>query len=137
MLGIMALEGFEQVDRMEFEFAGRGGDLGVEVGVLVVFPTVEGGLGEDGHDDRDFSFGGGVANAAEGAQHAAPFVAAVGVQIAKFVAAPVIDDQALVPDPAEGAQGEGMPWYPSVRLFRQTVAGDWRPVLERMRAALD
>lgn len=28
------------------------------------------------------------------------------------------------------------PWYPNVRLFRQTVAGDWTDVLERIRQGL-
>jgi tetratricopeptide (TPR) repeat protein len=28
------------------------------------------------------------------------------------------------------AAGERMPWYPSARLYRQSRAGDWRPVLD-------
>ena len=28
------------------------------------------------------------------------------------------------------------PWYPTMRLFRQAVAGDWRPVLARVAAGL-
>jgi len=31
---------------------------------------------------------------------------------------------------------EDSPWYPSMRLFRQTEAGDWIPVVERMTAEL-
>jgi len=45
----------------------------------------------------------------------------------------------MVPSVAEwryGAQGESMPWYPSVRLFRQPLAGDWQPVLDRVSAGL-
>ena len=32
---------------------------------------------------------------------------------------------------------EDSPWYPSVRLFRQPMAGDWTSVIERMRTELD
>jgi ADP-heptose:LPS heptosyltransferase len=42
---------------------------------------------------------------------------------------------ALIPHVAEwryGAAGEGMPWYPSVRLFRQARASDWDGVLARV-----
>jgi hypothetical protein len=28
------------------------------------------------------------------------------------------------------------PWYPTVRLFRQTIAGDYEGVVDRMRAEL-
>lgn len=31
---------------------------------------------------------------------------------------------------------EDSPWYPSARLFRQRVSGDWEPVLRRVEAAL-
>jgi SEC-C motif-containing protein/glycosyl transferase family 9 (putative heptosyltransferase)/tetratricopeptide repeat protein len=32
-------------------------------------------------------------------------------------------------------EGEKTRWYPSMRIFRQRTPGDWRPVLERVRAA--
>jgi ADP-heptose:LPS heptosyltransferase len=31
---------------------------------------------------------------------------------------------------------ERSPWYPTMRLFRQTERGDWGPVFERMAACL-
>jgi hypothetical protein len=31
-----------------------------------------------------------------------------------------------------GEHGETMPWYPSVRLVRQSVPHDWRPVISRI-----
>ncbi|MBT5810189.1 MAG: tetratricopeptide repeat protein, partial [Rhodospirillaceae bacterium] len=31
---------------------------------------------------------------------------------------------------------EDTPWYPAMRLFRQRILGDWRPVFQRMKRAL-
>lgn len=39
---------------------------------------------------------------------------------------------AKVPEWRYGIAGETMPWYPSVRLFRQSVQGEWRPVIQRI-----
>lgn len=41
-----------------------------------------------------------------------------------------------VPEWRYGASGESMPWYPSVRIFRQPEPGAWRPVLERVSAEI-
>jgi Flp pilus assembly protein TadD len=35
-----------------------------------------------------------------------------------------------------GIEGERTPWYPTLRLFRQTVRGQWRPVFAAMADAL-
>lgn len=35
-----------------------------------------------------------------------------------------------------GDRGQGTPWYPSMRLFRQTNDQDWEPVFEAVTAAL-
>jgi hypothetical protein len=47
---------------------------------------------------------------------------------------------ALLPQTPEwryGREGEQMPWYGSVRLLRQTAAGDWAGVIARAAEALD
>jgi hypothetical protein len=41
-----------------------------------------------------------------------------------------------VPDWRWGLEGETTPWYPSMRLFRQTRSGDWAGVMERVAHAL-
>ncbi len=35
-----------------------------------------------------------------------------------------------------GFAGESMPWYPSVRIFRQPTAGDWQPVISAVAGIL-
>ena len=32
---------------------------------------------------------------------------------------------------------EDSPWYPTVRIFRQTRPGDWQTVIEKVRDALE
>ena len=34
-------------------------------------------------------------------------------------------------------EGETTPWYPTMRLFRQTRPGDWSGVIERVAEALE
>lgn len=36
-----------------------------------------------------------------------------------------------------GAQGDAGPWYPHIRIFRQTAPGNWRSVTEAVRDALE
>jgi len=41
-----------------------------------------------------------------------------------------------VPDWRWGLEGEVSPWYPSARLFRQTEAGNWAEVMQRVQSEL-
>ena len=40
------------------------------------------------------------------------------------------------PDWRWGLDDDRSPWYPSMRLFRQTTAGDWSGPIEQTAAAL-
>ncbi len=42
-----------------------------------------------------------------------------------------------VPEWRYGRGSDRMPWYPSVRLFRQPAAGEWQPVIEDVRLCLE
>jgi hypothetical protein len=45
----------------------------------------------------------------------------------------------LLPHPAEWrwlSGREDSPWYPTMRLFRQTQRGDWLEALDKLAAAL-
>lgn len=41
-----------------------------------------------------------------------------------------------IPEWRYGLKGEAMRWYPSVRMYRQSAAGDWASVLDRVRGDL-
>ena len=41
-----------------------------------------------------------------------------------------------VPEWRYGRSGEQMPWYPTVRLLRQSTHGEWGPVMQRIVADL-
>jgi hypothetical protein len=42
----------------------------------------------------------------------------------------------IVPDWRWQLAGEDCPWYPTMRLFRQTTAGDWSEVFARVAGEL-
>lgn len=56
--------------------------------------------------------------------------------IAGAVGAPTFIALSLGHDWRWQAEREDTPWYPSVRLFRQTGLHDWQPVFERMAAVI-
>ena len=42
-----------------------------------------------------------------------------------------------IPEWRWGLTGENTPWYPTMRLFRQTQRGDWSGPVHAVRRALD
>jgi FkbM family methyltransferase len=56
--------------------------------------------------------------------------------VAGATGVPVWVGLAFVPDWRWTLEGEKTPWYPSMRLFRQTSLGDWGGVFEKMAKAL-
>ena len=52
------------------------------------------------------------------------------------LARPVWTMLAYAPDWRWGIRDEATPWYPSMRLYRQTERGVWKSVVERIAADL-
>ncbi len=64
----------------------------------------------------------------------------VDAPIAHLAAAMGLTTWVLLPTVADWRWqlgGEGAPWYPSARLFRQLTHGDWHPVFAEMRGELE
>ena len=61
----------------------------------------------------------------------------VVVHLAGALGAPVWVALPSVPDWRWLLNREDSPWYPSMRLFRQTVRGQWDDVFSRIKIALD
>ncbi|MBL28161.1 MAG: hypothetical protein CMM50_11510 [Rhodospirillaceae bacterium] len=59
------------------------------------------------------------------------------VHMAGALGRPVWTLLPFAPDWRWGAQGDTTPWYPTMRLFRQTVAGNWSGVAEAAADALE
>jgi tetratricopeptide (TPR) repeat protein len=58
------------------------------------------------------------------------------VHLAGALGVPVWVAQPIPPDWRWMMHGEMSPWYPTLRLFRQTEFGNWQPVFDRMVAEL-
>lgn len=58
------------------------------------------------------------------------------IHLGGALAAPVWVMAPRFPEWRYGRDGEDMPWYPSVRVFRQDESADWGPVIERVAAEL-
>jgi hypothetical protein len=60
----------------------------------------------------------------------------MAAHLAGSLARPVWNMLCYAPDWRWMKSREDSPWYPSMRLFRQSAAGDWRAVVERIARAL-
>ncbi len=58
------------------------------------------------------------------------------VHLAGALGRPVWVMAPRMPEWRYGVYGETMPWYPSARVWRQSVYGDWKPVLKQVAEAL-
>jgi tetratricopeptide (TPR) repeat protein len=58
------------------------------------------------------------------------------VHLAGALGVPALVMLTYMPDWRYGLAGASMPWYPSLRLFRQSAQRDWAPVVEAVAAAL-
>jgi tetratricopeptide (TPR) repeat protein len=56
--------------------------------------------------------------------------------LAGALARPVWVALGYLPDWRWGAEGDGTPWFPTARLFRQDAPGAWGPVVDGIKAAL-
>jgi Flp pilus assembly protein TadD len=56
--------------------------------------------------------------------------------VAGALGVPVFVPLAFVPDWRWTISGDRTPWYPTMRLFRQTTAGDWSAVFQRVAMAI-
>jgi hypothetical protein len=81
---------------------------------------------------------GNLADAASGIANADVVITADGAlaHLAGAMGAPVWTLVPFAPDWPWMLGRDDSPWYPTMRLFRQPRAGDWAPVIDRVREAL-
>ena len=88
---------------------------------------------------EDFDTLEGAFHETAGAMHSLDLVVTVDTSVAHLAGAlglPVWVALPSVPDWRWGLSGDRTPWYPTMRLFRQSKQGDWTTVFERFAATL-